>query len=217
VIGYGSLAESVHAPLLTRLPNARLVAIAETDPSRRAAAAAGYPAVTMHSDVESLLADPSLQAVVVSLPNSLHARAACAALGAGRHLYENPMALSTSEGREIIDAWRIAGVVGMMGFNYRVNPLYLRLRAAIAARRAGDIAFALASPLIPLVRFARGVGQARRAGLDTSLIARVIPTMLCGLSVDGVRQMVGYAAGAGTSREKMGLFEFHRVDRNRGS
>ena len=201
MIGYGALAESVHAPLLSRLPDARLVAIAETDPSRRAAAAAGYPAAAMYSDFEAMLADPSVRAVVVSLPNSLHARAACAALAAGRHLYlEKPVALSTGEGREIIDAWRSAGVVDMMGFNYRVNPLYLRLRAAIAARRAGDIAsvrtvFSTASPELPAWKRARRTGGGALLDLGSHHIDLL--RWLFGREITRVRATIGSSRAEG--------------------
>jgi len=35
--------------------------------------------------------------------------------------------------------------------------------------------------------------------------------MLSGLLVEGVGHMLGYAAGAGNSPEKVGKYEFHRI------
>ena len=88
------------------------------------------------------------------------------------------------------------------------------------ATRAADwkatrrLAFTLASPLIPLVRFARSVRWARDAGMPASRLAAIAPTLLAGLAIDGAGQMFGYATGAGRSRDILGTFEFHRLDHN---
>jgi hypothetical protein len=68
-----------------------------------------------------------------------------------------------------------------------------------AARRAGQWSgwrramYALGSPLIPAVRFARTHRHCRRRGLSMGL--RTAATLLLGLAVDGWGQMVGYATG----------------------
>ena len=92
---------------------------------------------------------------------------------------------------------------------------------AFAATRAARwplvrrLAFAGASPLIPLVRLARTLGHARRVGRGAWFLARIIPTLCVGLTVDALGQMVGYAAGAGAAHEKMAEFEWHRMQHQR--
>jgi hypothetical protein len=77
------------------------------------------------------------------------------------------------------------------------------------------LAFAGASPLIPLVRFTRVVRDGRRSGVPLSLLARVLPTVAVGLALDGVGQMLGYALGADDAlRTDLVCFESHRSDRN---
>lgn len=72
------------------------------------------------------------------------------------------------------------------------------------------VAFALATPLVPLVRLRRHVAQAVASGWGPSLTVRVIPTLLIGLLVDALGQGVGCLAGAGGSRAALVDWEFHR-------
>lgn len=77
------------------------------------------------------------------------------------------------------------------------------------------LAFAAASPLIPVVRFARAVRDARQAGIPLPLLTRVVPALAGGLLLDGAGQMLGYALGAGdTLRVDLVCFESHRIERN---
>ncbi len=71
--------------------------------------------------------------------------------------------------------------------------------------------YAAASPLIPLVRFKRIWGQARRISAAHRLLPRVLPALAWGLLLDGLGQMAGYATGAGRSRAKIAQYEFDRI------
>ena len=73
------------------------------------------------------------------------------------------------------------------------------------------LVFVGASPLIPFVRLLRTIGHARRVRRGPAFLAKVIPTIAVGLTVDAVGQMVGYAAGAGDAHEKMAAYEWHRM------
>lgn len=70
--------------------------------------------------------------------------------------------------------------------------------------------FTAASPLIPWVRLWRVQNRVHR-GQTTGFLLRLLPTMISGLLVEGVGHMLGYAAGAGDSPEKVGKYEFHRI------
>jgi hypothetical protein len=70
--------------------------------------------------------------------------------------------------------------------------------------------FTSASPLIPWVRLWR-VQSCVRRGQNRWFLLRLLPIMLSGLLVEGVGHMLGYAAGAGDSVEKVGKYEFHRI------
>ena len=137
VAGCGAIARQVHLPLLQHRRDARVTAVADADPARLDTACRVAPRARPHPDLASLLED-EVDAVVVCLPTGLHAPAAEAVLGAGKHLYlEKPLAPTLAEGSRVLDAWSASDGVAMMGFNCRFNPLYGRLRSLLAAGRAG--------------------------------------------------------------------------------
>ena len=99
----------------------------------------------------------------------------------------------------------------------RIQPwvpyLYHSARLFAAHRRESwspirRIAYAGASPLIPLVRFYRLMPPFHRARPDLSL--RVSFPLLFALLVDAYGQGVGYALGTGNADEKLARLEFHR-------
>jgi len=87
-----------------------------------------------------------------------------------------------------------------------------------AATRAHDWTFvhrasyAIASPLIPLVRFARATKSLRALRRPALERARVLPALMIGLVLDGVGQFLGYAFGPGDSARALTRYEFRRVD-----
>ncbi len=87
-----------------------------------------------------------------------------------------------------------------------------RLFAANRARNwsLGRRAFyALASPLIPLVRMARVVQQARRIHPRPGLL-RLLPVVGVLLVLDALGEMAGYATGSGRAMQSLSADEFHR-------
>jgi predicted dehydrogenase len=129
VIGCGRIAQAIHLPLLGRLPDARVVAIAEPDEQSRAVASALVRGATTYRDADELLRAGGLDAVVICAPPHLHAPVATAAFDAGLHVYlEKPIALSIAEGERLVEAWRRARTIGMIGFNFRFHPQVQRIR-----------------------------------------------------------------------------------------
>lgn len=76
---------------------------------------------------------------------------------------------------------------------------------------AKRLAFAAASPAIPIVRLGRTLGHARRIDRGAAFLARVIPTLCVGLVADGIGQMTGYALGAGNTHQRLASYEWHRM------
>lgn len=140
LIGCGHIAQLVHLNILTQLPGVELVALAEPDPQRRKEAARRSPAAVAVEGYRELLGMSDVEAVVICLPSGLHAEASVEALHQGKHVYlEKPLATNLMEGRRVLAAWRQAGVVGMIGFNYRFNALYQTARQHIQSGRLGEL------------------------------------------------------------------------------
>jgi len=72
--------------------------------------------------------------------------------------------------------------------------------------------FTVASPLVPWIRLLRVQRNVRRSQ-SLGFLLRLLPFMLTGLLMEGVGHMMGYAAGAGDSFEKVGKYEFHRISK----
>lgn len=72
--------------------------------------------------------------------------------------------------------------------------------------------YALASPLIPLVRFGRSLRLIRRPSHRDIVPTAVIPALALGILCDGAGQVLGHIAGVGNSEEKLSGYEYRRVD-----
>jgi predicted dehydrogenase len=97
LIGYGSWAERVHIPSLALANSAELVAICGPDAERAQRMAERLHLAYGTSDLQRLVSDPEIDAVLIAAPNDAHAAATIAAARAGKHvLCEKPWdALST--------------------------------------------------------------------------------------------------------------------------
>jgi len=146
VLGCGEVARGHHLPWLRRMPDASVVVVADADPAALAATPTLAPGAVAVGDWRDALDTPGLDAVLVCLPNRLHAPAVEAAAELGLHVYvEKPLATTLADATHALDACQRAGVVGMMGFNYRFNALYTEARALLAAGRVGKVAFCRSS------------------------------------------------------------------------
>ena len=140
LLGCGRIASSVHLPILAGMREVAVTALAEPNETSRRNAARVVPRAACFSDFVELLTTQELDAVVITLPNTLHAPAAMAAFQRGLHVYlEKPLASSLTEGREVLAAWRRSGRVGMIGYNYRFLPPFQRARDLIRSDRIGPI------------------------------------------------------------------------------
>jgi len=163
-MGCGRIAQLVHLNLLTRLPGAELVALAEPNLEQRERASQRAPGAVVFTDYKELLEMPEVEAVVICLPNALHAQAAVAAMERGKHVYlEKPLASGLSEARRVLAAWRRADVIGMIGFNLRFNALYQAVRQQIRLGSQGELVgarsvFSTAVRTLPTWKQTRGSG-----------------------------------------------------------
>ena len=164
IAGCGAIARAVHIPILASMAGVRITALADTDLVTLESAGRTVPAAERHSGYQSLLAAETIDAIVIASSPGTHAAAAVAAFEKGLSVYlEKPLASSVADGDSIISAWRRAGTVGMIGFNYRFNPLYVRLKRELESERIGQIVavrsvFSTASRPLPEWKKTRAAG-----------------------------------------------------------
>lgn len=72
--------------------------------------------------------------------------------------------------------------------------------------------YALASPLIPLVRFGRSLRLIRQPSYRSVVPIAVIPALALALLCDGAGQVMGHIAGVGNSERGLSDYEYRRVD-----
>ncbi len=89
---------------------------------------------------DAVLADPSVEAIVLATPHSQHGEQVRAAASAGKHVFtEKPFTLTARDAEAAIEATRKAGVVLAVGFNRRFHPSMAELKARVHDGRLGDI------------------------------------------------------------------------------
>lgn len=108
MIGVGILGYGYWGPNLARNfdhgDRSFVAAIADGRAERRALAAKRHPTARVVADLQEMLADPRVGAVVIALPVAGHFEAALAALRAGRHvLVEKPLTTTVDQAQRLIE------------------------------------------------------------------------------------------------------------------
>jgi predicted dehydrogenase len=105
-----------------------VVAVASRDGARAEAYASEHGIARAHASYEALLEDDDVDAVYISLPNSMHHEWTLRALAAGKHvLCEKPYSRRPHEVGEAFDAADRTGLVLSEAFMWRHNPQTRRL------------------------------------------------------------------------------------------
>jgi len=104
--------------------------------TRTPAKSAGFAArqnIVMLDDLAAVLAEPSIDGVVLATPHSEHVGQIRAAAAAGKHVFcEKPLALTLADGAAAFDAAETAGVHLCVGHNRRFLPSYRMMAERLA-------------------------------------------------------------------------------------
>ncbi len=137
IAGAGFIAR-VHAIALQAI-GVEVVAVA----GRTREGAEAFGEGTAYDDLEALLDGESVDVLHVCTPNAVHAAQALAAIERGIHVVcEKPLAVSTSESRQMLEAATEQGIVHATCYHARSYPLVEQMRANVAAGELGELAFA---------------------------------------------------------------------------
>ena len=94
----------------------------------------------LRGDLEAVLDDPDVDAVVLATPHSMHASQVAAAAGAGKHVFcEKPFTLTRADAETAVAAVRKAGVTLGLGYNRRFHPTMRAVREQVVSGALGTI------------------------------------------------------------------------------
>jgi len=106
--------------------------------------------LTLYTTYEEALADPTVDAVVLATPHSLHSPQVIAAAKAKKHVFcEKPFALTKADAQAAVDATKQAGITLGLGYNRRFHPEMTKLRNQIRSGELGTVLHVEATMTFP--------------------------------------------------------------------
>jgi D-xylose 1-dehydrogenase (NADP+, D-xylono-1,5-lactone-forming) len=121
-------------------PKVELVAVASRDQTRAEEYARTWEIERAYGSYEALLADPEIEAVYISLPNTMHCEWSVKALEAGKHvLCEKPLSRHADQVEAAFDASERTGLLLSEAFMYRHSPQTKRAKELVDAGAIGEL------------------------------------------------------------------------------
>jgi predicted dehydrogenase len=116
--------------------------ICDTEPSRLERFGRRYPALEATADMNDVLDDPTVDAVLLATPVFTHYELGRRCLEAGKHTFiEKPLAPSSDQARELVDIATGRGLVLMCGHTFLYSPPVRRIRKLIEDGELGELFF----------------------------------------------------------------------------
>ena len=136
-IGAGMIAKKALYPALKGSTVGEIYSVASHHPER---AAELEPTGPIYGTYEEMLVDPKVEAVYISLPNSLHIPWSIKAMQAGKHvLCEKPLAMNASEVRESMAVQAKTGKLFMEASWNRWHPRTVRFKELVDSGVIGKV------------------------------------------------------------------------------
>lgn len=137
ILGYGHFVRKVFLPRFVTSPAIRVIGVYNRgEERRRQASEDGYWTT---GNLDELLAIPELEAVYIGTSNSAHKDQCIAAARAGKHvLCDKPLALTSTEVREILAVTQPAGVITHVNHGGPYTPAFQTF-ARLVRERCGRI------------------------------------------------------------------------------
>ena len=138
LVGFGLAAEVFHAPLIHANPKLQLTHIVERSGNK---AQNAYPEARIVRDVGELLAEPSVELVVVATPNTTHFEIAAQSLEAGKHVVvDKPFTIASEDAGKLITLSRKLGRVLSVFQNRRWDGDFMTVREILSRKLLGRLA-----------------------------------------------------------------------------
>ncbi len=140
VIGLGGIAQLVHLPILSKLSNVNISAVADINRNRLKTVAEKFGVRKQFVDYKELLTDENIEAVILATPTNTHKEIALACLDSKKDLLiEKPIARNTAEAKEIYTAAKKNKKKIMVGMNLRYRPDAMLMKSLVSSGELGEI------------------------------------------------------------------------------
>ena len=139
IVGLGGWGRNLVNHTQGKSPKIRFVAgcTRSVDKAKGYADEKGFPVT---NDYAAVLADQTIDAVVLATPHTTHAEQVIQAARAGKHVYcEKPFTLSRSSAEQALAACASANVTLMVGYNWRYQPALQEVKRMLEDDRLGKL------------------------------------------------------------------------------
>lgn len=119
-----------------------LVTICDGDEARLREFAEQYPDTNLTADIESVLADASIDAVSIATPAETHYQLICQALESGKHVFvEKPLCLNEDDASKAIELAFSKGLTLMVGHLLWYHPMVLEIKRIVDSGELGQLRY----------------------------------------------------------------------------
>ncbi len=123
-----------HLDAMKNIPGVEIISVMSRDLAKTREVAAKYGAAQATDNFDDILANKSVDAVILCTPTQLHAAQAVACMKAGKHVQaEIPLADSLRDAYRVLQMQENTGLVAMCGHTRRFNPSHQWVRKRILA------------------------------------------------------------------------------------
>jgi predicted dehydrogenase len=141
VVGYGYWGPNLVRNVVER-PELTLAGLCERDAARADAFAVRNAGAPVFDDLDEMLADATLDAVVVATPPHTHHGLVRSALRAGKHvLVEKPLATNSEDAYDLVALSEAQGVVLMPGHTFLYSPPVNKVKQLVVDDVIGEVYF----------------------------------------------------------------------------
>lgn len=142
IIGCGQIVMSAHLPNLNTIEDAQVVAVCGVTDEEvdRVKHLSKDTDIAGYTNVDELLSNSDVDAVIIAVPNNLHAEIALKSLDAGKAVFlEKPLATTLSDAEKIVEKVREKRGVLQVGYEFHYAELFQRAIAMIQDGMLGDV------------------------------------------------------------------------------
>jgi scyllo-inositol 2-dehydrogenase (NADP+) len=139
IVGFGSVAEKMHAPLIAVCPDLELMAVVERHSNRCEEL---YPNVTTYRSLDELLDADAADLIVITTPNEFHFPMAKQCMEVGKHVVvDKPVTIFSHEAEELSKLAEEKGLICSVFHNRRYDGDFMTLQQLVRQGVLGDLVY----------------------------------------------------------------------------